>query len=133
MKRREFIALLASAAGLPLAAHAQNKGSASIPRIGVLWHAGSAEQEGDFLPILTKAFGDLGYFEGKNIKFEHRFPAEQPDRFRVFAKELIDSKVDIIVAVTAQGAREVKQAVTAIPTVFVIVPDPVRLGFVVHG
>jgi putative ABC transport system substrate-binding protein len=130
MKRREFIALLGTAAGLPLAARAQNAGRAAVPRIGVLWHAGSAEEERDYLPVLTKAFSDLGYIEGKNIRFEHRFPAEQPDRFRVLAKELIESKVDVIVAVTAQSAREVKQAATAIPTVFIIVPDPVGLGFV---
>ena len=46
------------------------------------------------------------------------------------ATELIESKVDVIVAVTANGAKEIKQAKSAIPTVFVIVADPVGSGFV---
>ena len=93
----------------------------------MLWHAGSADEEREYLPVLTNAFSSLGYIEGKNIKFEHRFPAERPDRL---ATELIESKVDVIVAVTANGAKEIKQAKSAIPTVFVIVADPVGSGFV---
>ena len=92
----------------------------------MLWHAGSADEEREYLPVLTNAFSSLGYIEGKNIKFEHRFPAERPDRL---ATELIESKVDVIVAVTANGAKEIKQAKSAIPTVFVIVADPVGSGF----
>ena len=40
----------------------------------MLWHAGSADEEREYLPVLTNAFSSLGYIEGKNIKFEHRFP-----------------------------------------------------------
>jgi putative ABC transport system substrate-binding protein len=130
MKRREFIAIAAGTAIWPFSVLAQNGTGARIPRIGVLWHAGSADEEREYLPVLTKAFSDLGYIEGKNIKFEHRFPAEQPDRFRTLATELIESRVDVIVAVTANGAKEIKQAKSAIQTVFVIVSDPVGAGLV---
>jgi putative tryptophan/tyrosine transport system substrate-binding protein len=54
----------------------------------VLWHAGSAEEEDVYLSVLVKAFNDLGYVEGKNIHLDHRFPAENPDRFRTLAREL---------------------------------------------
>jgi putative ABC transport system substrate-binding protein len=70
---------------------------------------------------LTKAFNDLGYVEGKNLELEHRFPAEQPERFRTLARELVESKVDVIVAVTALGAVMLKQATSTIPIVFVLV------------
>src|SRR3954454_3410498 len=107
MRRREFITLLGGAvATLPLPSRAQQR--KAMPRVGVLWHAANAKQEEEYLGALTKAFHALGYIEGKNIELEHRFPAEQPERFRALAQELADSKVDVIVGVTGLGAKEAK-------------------------
>src|SRR4051794_11018590 len=112
MKRREFIKLVGGiAASCPFAARAQQ--TKKIPRIGVLWHAANAEQEGVYLTVVTKAFADLGYGDGKNIELEHRFPAEQPDKFRAFAREFVENKVDVILAVTSLGAREAKTSASA--------------------
>jgi putative ABC transport system substrate-binding protein len=83
-----------------------------------------------YLRVLTKAFSDLGYVEGKTIDLEHRFPAEQPDRFRSLARELVESKVDAIIAVTALGAKEAKQASRTIPIVVVVDADPIGDGLV---
>jgi putative ABC transport system substrate-binding protein len=127
MRRRQFITLLGgTAAAWPLPARAQKR--KAMPRVGVLWHAANAKQEGDYLVALTRAFHDLGYFEGKNIELDHRFPAEQPERFRALAQELAESKVDVIVAVTGLGAREAKRATGTIPVVVVLDPDPVGNG-----
>src|SRR5690242_16467567 len=113
MRRREFIALLGgSAAAWPLPSRAQQR--KPIPRVGVLWHAADAKQEEEYLSILTKAFHELGYIEGKNIELDHRFPAERPERFRTLAQELADSKVDVIVAVTGFGAKEAKRATSTV-------------------
>jgi len=98
--------------------------------VGVLWHAASAEEEEVYLSVLLKAFQDLGYVEGKNIRLEHRFPAENPDRFRTCARELVESKVDAIIAVTTLGAVELKKLTSTIPIVFVIVADPIGFGLV---
>jgi putative ABC transport system substrate-binding protein len=98
--------------------------------VGVLWHAGSADEEEVYLTVLQKAFRDLGYVEGRNITLEHRFPAEQADRFRSMARELAESKVDVIVAVTALGAKEARQATRTIPIVVVLDPDPVSSGLI---
>jgi putative ABC transport system substrate-binding protein len=100
------------------------------PRVGVLWHAASAQQEHEYLSVLTKAFHELGYFEGKNIELDHRFPAEQPEQFRSFALEFAESKVDVIVAVTGLGAKEAKRATSNIPIILVADPDPVGDGLV---
>jgi putative ABC transport system substrate-binding protein len=134
MKRREFITLLggaaiAASATSRLAAHGQQSPS-RIPVVGVLWHAASAEEEDVYLSILRKAFHDLGYVEGRSIRLEHRFPAENPDRFQSLARELVESKVDAIIAVTALGAVALKNLASTIPVVFVIVPDPVGFGLV---
>ena len=95
MRRRDFIVGMAGSAGAwPLSARAQQS-TTKFPVVGVLWHAGSAEEEDVYLRPLQKAFNDLGYTEGKNIHLEHRFPAENPDRFRALARGLfIDRKID---------------------------------------
>src|SRR5215468_686239 len=124
MKRRDFLALAAGAAAmLPAGSWAQR--TAKIPQVGVLWHAGSAEEEDVYLSVVKKAFSDLGYVEGKTIVLEHRFPAEQAERFRSMAQELADSKLDVIVAVTELGARELRRATQTVPIVVVLAPDPV--------
>ena len=128
MKRRQFITLIGGAAAAwPVAARAQQSRN-RIPVVGVLWHAGSAEEEDVYLSVLVKAFNDLGYFEGKNIHLEHRFPAEKPERFRTLARELVEPKPDVIIAVTALGALELKKATSTIPIVFVVVADPIGSG-----
>ena len=90
--RRQFISTLGGAAAAwPLTARAQQSPK-KVPVVGVLWHAGSAEEEDVYLSVLSKAFSDLGYIEGKNIQLEHRFPAEQPDRFRTLARDLSNAR-----------------------------------------
>jgi putative tryptophan/tyrosine transport system substrate-binding protein len=129
MRRREFITLAGGAvAACSVVAQAQQP--KKMPRIGVLWHAANADEEDVYLKVLTKAFNDLGYVEGKNIALIHRFPAEQPEQFRALARELVESKVDVLIAVTEFGAREIKLATTTIPTVVVLSADPVRVKLV---
>jgi putative ABC transport system substrate-binding protein len=90
MRRRQFIKLIGGAAAAwPLAARSQQSTN-KVPLVGVLWHAGSAEEDDVYLSVLVKAFNDLGYVEGKNIHLDHRFPAENPERFRILARELVD-------------------------------------------
>jgi putative ABC transport system substrate-binding protein len=123
MKRREFIAGLAGATAWPLVARAQE--SRRLPRVGVLWHAGSAEEEAIYLGALLEGLKGLGYIDSKTIVLEHRFPNEIPDRFISFAAELAALKPDVLVAVTRPAATAAQRATTTIPTVFIVVPDPV--------
>jgi len=130
LKRRQFITLVGGAAAAwPFATRAQQS-SNKIPLVGVLWHAGSAEEEDVYLSVLVKAFNDLGYVEGKNIHLEHRFPAENPDRFQTMARELVGLKPDAIIAVTTIGAIDVKKLTSTIPIVFAIVADPIGAGLI---
>ena len=124
MKRREFIALLGTIA-LPWTRTATAGPSRKIAKVGVLWHAGSAEEEREYLTVLVKAFSDLGYIERKNIELLHKFPAEQLDRYPVLARELVESNVDVAIAVSPPGAVALKQITSTIPVVFVLVPDPI--------
>ena len=77
MRRREFIGgLAATATGLPRPVIAQQAGR--IPTIGVLWHAGNPSEEQPYFDALVQGFKNLGYVEGRNIRFEHRFLMRYP-------------------------------------------------------
>ena len=125
--RREFITLIVAAAW-PLAARAQQ--TRTVPIVGVLWHAGSAEEEGPYFRALLQGFRDLGYIDGRNIKLEHRFPNETPERFRSMAAELVFLNVDVLVSVGNVASPYAKDATTTIPVVFTLVADPVGMKLV---
>jgi putative tryptophan/tyrosine transport system substrate-binding protein len=127
MRRREFITLISSAIVAPRLAHAQ---ASKVPTIGVLWHAGSADEEGDYYTGLLEGFRRLGYVDGRTIQFEHRFPNEKAELFRSMAAELVALKIDVLVTVGTQTAPYARDATDTIPVVFVFVPDPVGSGFV---
>jgi putative ABC transport system substrate-binding protein len=124
MRRRDFIKAVGgiSVGWLP-PAYAQRTNK--TPRVGVLWHAGSAEEETIGLGALTRAFSDLGYVDGKNIALHHQYPAETPERFTSLSAELVAIPVDVLVAVTTQAALAAQRATATIPIVFIFVPDPV--------
>src|ERR1700716_338202 len=131
MNRRKFMAAFGSAAlAWPSggAAQAPGKIPGKIPRIGMLWHAASAEAEGSYFKLLVQGFKDLGYVEGRTILFEHRYADEHYDRFPALAQELVGLKVDVVMASILPAARAAEQATKTIPIVFVIVSDPVRSG-----
>jgi putative tryptophan/tyrosine transport system substrate-binding protein len=115
MRRRDVMRLSVLMVASPLAACAQLV--RKIPRVGIPWHAGSAEQESDYLPVLTSEFNKLGYVEGKNIGLIHRFPAEQPDRVQQVRTRICRRESDAIIAVTPLGAKEAKQATSTMPIV----------------
>jgi putative ABC transport system substrate-binding protein len=129
MRRRDFIGIIgASVAVWPLAARAQQ--TKRIPRIGVLWHAGSAEEEGRYFNGLVEGLRDLGYVNGRNIVLVHRFPNETPALFRSMAAELVSMKVDVLVSVGSQTAYYARDATKTIPIIFIFVPDPIGSKFV---
>jgi len=109
--------------GLPPIAHAQQ--TKKVPRIGVLWHAASAEEEGPYFDAVRQGFRELGYVEGSTIILEHRFPNEEPERFRSMAAELAALKPDVLLAAGGPASVAAKNATTTIPVVFIVVPDPV--------
>jgi putative ABC transport system substrate-binding protein len=123
MKRRTFIAALGGAAAWPMAARAQQLGK--IPKIGVLWHAASEQEEAPFLGAFRRGLNELGYREGQNIELMNRFADEHFDRFDALAAELVGAKVDVILASILPAASAAKRASITIPIVFASVSDPV--------
>jgi putative ABC transport system substrate-binding protein len=107
----------------------QAQETTKIHRIGVLWHAGSAEEEGRYFKGFTEGLRDLGYKDGQNVILVHRFPNEIPARFRSMAAELVSMKVDVLVSVGSQTAYYASDATKTIPIVFIFVPDPIGSKF----
>jgi len=124
--RRTFLgAALAVASGAARAQEARRR-----PRIGVLWHAASVEEEGKYYAALVESLRAVGYENGRTATIEHRFPAEEKERFERFAEEFVTLDVDVLVAVTLQAAAAAKRATRSIPIVFLLVPNPVAAGLV---
>jgi putative ABC transport system substrate-binding protein len=109
---------------------AVSSGRRGIPVVGVLWHAGSAAEEGKYFVALEEGFRELGYDDGQNIRIEHRFPNEQRELFARYSEELARLNADVLVGVTSQAALALKGTGTQTPIVFLIVPDPVRADLV---
>jgi putative ABC transport system substrate-binding protein len=130
MRRRDFIKVIAGST-VAWSSAAQAQQARKLPTVGVLWHAGSADEEGPYFKALIEGFTSLGYLDGRNIKLEHRFPNETRDRFISMAAELVSANVDVLVSVGGVSAVHLKNAnSTAIPHVFALLADPVSTGLV---
>jgi putative ABC transport system substrate-binding protein len=127
MDRRAFIAMIAgSVAAAPLAGRAQPDGK--VYRLGYL-SAGSGTLNNPYAQALRQGLRDLGWVEGQNIVIEFR-SADQFDRLPALATELVQLKVDVIVATPTPPALAAKSATATIPIVGISLADPVGLGLI---
>jgi ABC-type uncharacterized transport system substrate-binding protein len=128
VKRREFIALFGGAAtAWPLAARAQQQ--TRVPRLGWLV-TGSPTSHRFSLAAFRDGLRELGYVEGQNIAIEFRWAEGDVARLPELAKDLVDQKVDVILAGGTVGAEAAKRATSHIPIVAAGVGDLVELGLV---
>ncbi len=129
MQRRAFIALLGGAAAAwPLAARAQQP--AQPAKIGVLY-PGLAST----LPSRIAAFRDglqaVGFREPDNVELVLRSTGGDPTRISLLAMELVERKVDVIVAVSAPAVKAARSATTTSPIVaFDLESDPIDSGLI---
>ncbi len=127
IQRRDFITMLGGiATTLPIVANAQTP--AKVPRIGYLASSGPA-MSSRMLAALRRGLSDLGYIDGRTIAVEIRQAEGRNERMSELAAELIDLKVDVLVATTSPAVLAFKRATATIPIVMVA-SDPVGLGLV---
>jgi ABC-type uncharacterized transport system substrate-binding protein len=100
-----------------------------MPVIGVL-DARSPGTTENHLRAFRQGLKETGYVEGENVAFEYRWADNQIDRLPVLAAELTRRQVSIIAGSTPAVALAAKQATTAVPIVFLVNEDPVKLGLV---
>jgi putative tryptophan/tyrosine transport system substrate-binding protein len=123
--RREFIGLVGGAVAWPLTASAQQQGK--IVTIGIL-----AIEPWPPIETFRRALHDLGYIEGKNIRFEYRYAKGRSERFPELANELVGLNVDAILTWSTDAVLAAKQATTTIPIVMGAVGDPLGIGIVTN-
>jgi len=118
-----------SATLLALCVAAEAQQSAKVPRIGYFTGT-SLSVASTRTEAFLQGLRDLGYVEGKNIIIEWRSWEGKQDRQRPYAADLVNLKVDVIVAVGAGDVRVAREATSTIPIVMVTPGDPVGSGFV---
>src|SRR5262245_49744725 len=79
---------------------------------------------------LTTGLRELGYVEGQNLAIEHRFAGGRIERLPELARELVQLKMDVIVAVAPNAIRAAMDATTTIPIVMYGGVDPIAAGIV---
>ena len=130
MRRRKFLGVLGGvAAAWPLVASAQQPDR--VRRIGVLM--GFAENDEVWQAYLTafkQRLQDLGWTDGRNVRFDIRFTGESTERTRIAAAELVALAPDVIFVTTNPVVSALTQATRTIPIVFTWVSDSVGSGYV---
>ena len=125
MKKKVFcLALGAMLLALSLPAQAQQP--KKVPRIGYLGLIENPDLDGGF----RKGLRQHGYVEGQNINVEYRYAGGKVDQLDDLAAELVNLKVNVIVASGTQSIEAAKKATKTVPIVFPVTPDPVESGFV---
>jgi putative ABC transport system substrate-binding protein len=128
MRRRDALIFLGCVgATWPVPLRAQQAGK--IYRVGVfsttaragVWHLHQA---------LIDSLRQLGYVEGKNIIFEHRFAEGKMDRLAAIAAELASLDPDVIVAGPNTTVRAVMEASSTVPIVMTYSAEPVASGVI---
>lgn len=125
--RRDFIAGTAALLAAPLAV-AQDRPAREV-KVGVLDVLGESVNQENF-DQLRKGLRELGYEEGKNLRFEYRSGEGRAERYPALAAELGRLKVDIIVTNGTPATIAAKNGAGAIPVVTASALDPVDTGLV---
>jgi putative ABC transport system substrate-binding protein len=129
MNRREVLAVFGGvAAAWPLVARAQQL--ARPVKIGVLY-PGLASILPSRVTALRDGLQRLGYREPDNFELVLRSADGDPTRMIPLAMELVERKVDVILAVSAPAVTAARSATTTTPIVaFDLESDPIGSGLI---
>jgi putative ABC transport system substrate-binding protein len=126
MKRREFIAGLASTAAWPFTALAQQQSKPTV-----IWfdlRPGLAPSE--FVEGFRRGLAQVGFSEGRDVTVDYLTADGHNERLPALAAEVVNRRPTAIFAPTLGSSSAAKAATQTIPIIFAVVTDPVELGLV---
>lgn len=127
-RRRFLIAIGLVPFAAPLRALAQRQGR--VWRVGFLALRRIGPLDSDFFGEFPRGMRELGYVEGKNLAIEWRSAEGKVERLPGLAAELVQQRVDVLLAAGAQAVSAAQKATGTIPIVMGTTGDPVGSGFV---
>ena len=110
---------------------AQGQQQTRVPRVGVLYFGTrqtSVAVAG--LPLFRQRLRELGYVEGRTILIEDRYADGNEQRLNELARELVESRVDIIVASAVAATAAARRATSTIPIVMLHAGNPIGAGLI---
>lgn len=127
MRAALFRFLIALSGALPVipVAEAQQR---EPPRVGVL-HPGFPAVPSPLIEGLRDGLREIGYVEGRTIRLEYRWARGNPDVLPKLAAELMELKVNVLVAVSMPALRAARDIAGTTPIVMTDLQiDPVASG-----
>ena len=103
-----------------------------IRNVAVLMNFAVEDPEGQArLQLFSQSLRAAGWIEGKNLRTEVRWAADNAERFHQYARELVGSAPEVILASASASVVALQQVTRRVPIVFANVIDPVGAGFIV--
>ena len=127
MKRRYLIGSL-GAAGL-IAAQTARAQQAGMPVVGLLSIGAVPERPVIWLSFFER-MRELGYEEGRSVKYLRGFAAGRDTLIDDLAREVIAARPSLLVITGLRESVTVKRIGASIPCVMMVNPDPVGFGIV---
>ena len=122
LRRRQFMTLLAGAAGWPVAASAQRP--TKLPTIGYLGSS-TASAQSQWVAAFVQRLHDLGWIDGRTVAIQYRWAEGRTEGFQDIAAEFARLKVEVIVTSGTAPVLAAKQVAMNVPIVFAVASDPV--------
>jgi putative ABC transport system substrate-binding protein len=125
--RRAFIAGVGGAAAWPIVGRAEEL---ATPVIGFLSSTSPDTGYPTVMDAFRRGLKEGGFVEGQNVAIEYRWAEGQFDRLYTLAAELVQRKVNVVVAAAAAIPGLVKLVSTSVPMVVSFPFDPAKSGLV---
>ena len=129
MNRRQSVRL-AAASLFAMQGPARAQVAERVFRVGILRPSPPPLQSDDTVNGIPDALRELGYVEGRNLVIERRYAGGKPERLPALARELVQARVDIIIAVSAPAVLAAREASSSVPILMYGNLDPVALKIV---